>query len=655
MGGTRRAGQETMVRETCAAIASGEHLMVQAGTGTGKSMGYLVPALTAAALGDTRALVSTATLALQRQILVKDAPAVVEAVGRVCGRRPKVALFKGWSNYLCVHRLGGGYPDEDPAPGLFGAPSPAARAGRSPVRTGGARGGEGAAASHLAEEVLRLREWAATTATGDRDDLVPGTSERAWRQVSVQKRECLSKACPAFAECFPQAAREQVIAADLVVTNHSLLGIAATGQGDLFGEIDLVIVDEAHELASRVREQASVSVSAVSLSRASRTARRHGKVDTSTLDAASDALVLAVQALPAGLLEERPDPLDAAVRTLDAAVRDALGQVHSSEVDTASKALARSALDELAALGEAWNRDTEQSITWVEQPEADGVGTLELVVAPLDVAPAIGTQALGERPAVLTSATLALGESFDAIARECGLMVCAVPWRGIDVGTPFDPARQGILYVAEHLPPPGIQGPTPQSLDLLVELVRVSGGGALVLFSSWKGAEAGAEHLRAHTDLEILMQGEEGMAALVQQFRDRRDSVLVGTLGLWQGVDVPGPACRLVVIDRIPFPHPDSPVVRARTKDAEKRRMSGFWTVSLTHAALMLAQGAGRLIRSAADRGVVAILDKRLTTKSYGSFLRASLPPMWPTSRTEVVLEALRRLRKDLDGEGKMS
>ncbi|WP_051259419.1 ATP-dependent DNA helicase [Schaalia suimastitidis] len=628
MGGGHRAGQVTMVEEICRAITSNERLLVQAGTGTGKSIGYLVPTMTYCASAQARAVISTATLALQRQILVKDAPVVADTVATHTGVQPTVALLKGWNNYLCPYRLAGGYPDEGT---LFDVE-------HSPVfarATGGP-------SSQLAAEIMELRQWAKETDTGDRDDLVPGPSERAWRHVSVSKRECLGRACPMVEECFAQRARDRAAEADVIVTNHTLLGIHATGEADLFTDIDMVIVDEAHELAERVRAQASASFSAGQLARVARAARTHAAVDTQDFETAATALVDAINELPAGLLAERDQVLSDAVRGLDNAAREALTQVQASSSDAAAKALARAALDEVMGTCGAWNRVADESITWIQRPD-DG-GQAELVIAPLHVASAIGTAALGDAAAVLTSATLRLGGTFDAIAYDCGLNLAEQPWRAIDVGTPFDEAKQGIIYVAEHLPMPGQAGVSDEALAELVELVQASGGGALALFSSWKGAQAGAAALREKTDFTVYLQGEESASSLITQFRHDVDSCLVGTLGLWQGVDVPGASCRLVIIDRIPFPHPDDPVSKALTKDAQRRRLNGFWTVSLPKATLLMAQGAGRLLRTVNDRGVVAVLDCRLVTKGYGAVIRSSMPAMWPTTNGTLVRQALRRL-----------
>lgn len=624
IGGSAREGQQRMVAEIDETITNRTRLMVQAGTGTGKSIGYLVPLLVSCATTGRRALVSTATLALQRQILTKDAPIVQEAVGGITGVRPTVAVLKGWSNYLCPHRVNGGYPSEGTLFEGFGAD---ASSGPS---------------SDLGAQILRLREFASDTDTGDRDDLVPGVSDRAWRQVSVSKRECLGKNCPMIDECFAQRAREAANEADLVVTNHSLFGIHATGESDLFPEIDAIVIDEAHELSDRVRTQSTHSLSQSGIARVVRTLRTHAKVVADDLDTAGAELGAALEPQSVGLMMTRPQTVRDAMRLVDDAVRRAATGVQDCQADAAAKALARGALDELKDAMSAWSGGEAETITWVTRPDDSTAATLSM--CPLDVAPALGIKGFADHPVVLTSATLSLGGSFDAMARDCGFMMGQGPWRAIDVGSPFDPARQGIVYVAEHLEDPGLQWPNEGALDELVGLAKASDGGMLALFSSWRGAQVGAEALRERTDLEILVQGDETLSALVDRFRANRDACLVGTLSLWQGVDVAGSSCRLVVMDRIPFPHPSDPVAKARAIDAERRGMSGFQTVSLTHAALLMAQGAGRLLRSGEDRGVVAILDRRVVSKSYGSFIRSSMPAMWPTTDARVVRQALARL-----------
>lgn len=634
LGGGPRRGQREMTRRVARAIASGTHLLVQAGTGTGKSLAYLVPAMIHAVDDGERAVVSTATLALQRQILTRDAPLAADAVEALTGRRPVVALLKGWQNYLCRHRVAGGYPDDDDA--LFAASDAVPRTG----------------AAGLGEQVVRLREWAGRTATGDRDDLVPGVSDRAWAQASVSRAECLGPACPFHDDCFPAAAREAAARADVVVTNHAMLGVVVAGNPGVLPEHDLLVVDEAHALADRVRSQGAASLSASAVARVAATARKHASAVVSDLEAAGQGLQAALAALPDGRLSAGPPPvlaetlaaLDGAARGVLTGVRQAAG-AKGGGADAGGAALARTAVSDLVDVVERMTSDSvaqHRDVAWVERPRM-GTEPPRLTLAPIDVAGPVADALFDERVAVLTSATLALGGGFEPMARDLGLTLAEAPWEGVDVGTPFDYARQGILYTPVHLARPG-RGISEAALDEVLALTEASRGGMLGLFSSRRAAEEAAGVLRGATDLTVYAQGEDQLPALVEAFAADEDSCLVGTLSLWQGVDVPGRTCRLVIIDRIPFPRPDDPVAQARSEAVAAAGGNGFMSVAATHAALLLAQGAGRLIRRAEDRGVVAVLDPRLRTARYGAFLARSMPPLWPTRDRDVVLGALGRL-----------
>ena len=634
LGGGPRRGQREMTRRVARAIASGTHLLVQAGTGTGKSLAYLVPAMIHAVDDGERAVVSTATLALQRQILTRDAPLAADAVEALTGRRPVVALLKGWQNYLCRHRVAGGYPDDDDA--LFAASDAVPRTG----------------AAGLGEQVVRLREWAGRTATGDRDDLVPGVSDRAWAQASVSRAECLGPACPFHDDCFPAAAREAAARADVVVTNHAMLGVVVAGNPGVLPEHDLLVVDEAHALADRVRSQGAASLSASAVARVAATARKHASAVVSDLEAAGQGLQAALAALPDGRLSAGPPPaLAEALAALDGAARGVLTGVRQAAgakgggADAGGAALARTAVSDLVDVVERMTSDSvaqHRDVAWVERPRM-GTEPPRLTLAPIDVAGPVADALFDERVAVLTSATLALGGGFEPMARDLGLTLAEAPWEGVDVGTPFDYARQGILYTPVHLARPG-RGISEAALDEVLALTEASRGGMLGLFSSRRAAEEAAGVLRGATDLTVYAQGEDQLPALVEAFAADEDSCLVGTLSLWQGVDVPGRTCRLVIIDRIPFPRPDDPVAQARSEAVAAAGGNGFMSVAATHAALLLAQGAGRLIRRAEDRGVVAVLDPRLRTARYGAFLARSMPPLWPTRDRDVVLGALGRL-----------
>ncbi|MDP9219504.1 MAG: ATP-dependent DNA helicase, partial [Actinomycetota bacterium] len=599
IGGTTRPGQVQMAAAVEAAVASGEHLLVQAGTGTGKSLAYLVPALTHALATGRPVVVSTATLALQAQVIDRDLPRLAAAVTPLLGRRPTYALVKGRRNYLCKHKLVGGFPAEEDA--LFDVPGePAA-----------------AAPGRLGAEILRLRDWADETATGDRDELVPGVSERAWRQVSVSAHECLGTKCPMAQECFTENARAESRQADVVVTNHALLAIDAFGDPTLLPEHDAVIVDEGHELVDRVTSAITDELTVAMVERAARQSGRlvrgasaEGLVEPDqALAKSSEDLASALDGLVEGRLTALPAELTAAlahVRDTARALLSALKPPRGEEMDGARQ-VARAGVQEVYDVSARLLDGADQDVIWLADEQRRGK---VLHVAPITVAGLLREKLFGERTVILTSATLELGGTFDALARTLGLAGPDAPeWTGLDVGSPFDYPRQAMLYVAKHLPPPGRDGIGPAQLDELEALVRAAGGRTLGLFSSMRAARTAAEEMRERLDTPVLLQGEDQTPTLVRDFARDAETSLFGTLSLWQGVDVPGPACQLVVIDRLPFPRPDDPLSSARSQAVADTGGNGFMAVSATHAALRLAQGSGRLIRSAADRGVVAVLD----------------------------------------------
>jgi ATP-dependent DNA helicase DinG len=665
------------------AVAAREHLLVQAGTGTGKSLAYLAPALTV----DGPVVVSTATLALQSQLVDHDLPRLADAVEPLLGRRPTFAVLKGRHHYLCLARLDNSTEDE-PTDTLFDAVEPGSGGG------GGGRWlGE---AGRIGKQVQRLRDWSMETETGDRDELDPGVDDQAWRLVSMPARECVGASrCPFGAECFAEASRARAREADVVVTNHSLLAVDMIAGRHIVPPHKLLIVDEAHELADRVSSAAQAELVPELIDRSARRARPLLRPEIAErLTEAGDALAVGLGEVPAGRLTAGlPGPLREACTLLDSATRaalDAIGDVKSDDPDPVRKQQAKAVLDELSATAQRLLEEADHDVAWVEKP--DNGSRRALVVAPLSVAGTLATHLYDERTVVATSATLALGGRFDTVARALGLdapppappspaaaalaaatargdapagttPVAAAPgsrpttgtvpategpgWRSLDVGSPFDYARQGILYVAAHLPRPAASGLPEAAGEELLALVGALGGRTLGLFSSRRAAQQAAELLRAKTDLPVLLQGEESLPLLVRKFREERSSCLFGVMSLWQGVDVPGDSCQLVVIDRLPFPRPDEPLAAARAAAVDADGGSGFAAVSVPIAAVRLAQGVGRLIRANGDRGVVAVLDSRLeTARGYGPFLRRSLPPFWYTTRPEVARGALDRLGK---------
>ncbi|CAL9556117.1 MULTISPECIES: ATP-dependent DNA helicase [unclassified Streptomyces] len=628
VGGTERPGQVAMAEAVAQAIDDGTHLLVQAGTGTGKSLGYLVPAL---AHGD-RVVVATATLALQRQLVERDLPRTVDALHPLLRRRPEFAMLKGRSNYLCLHRLHEGVP-QDEEDGLFD-PFEAA-----------------APTSKLGQDLLRLRDWSDETETGDRDDLTPGVSDRAWGQVSVSSRECLGATkCAYGAECFAEAARERAKLAEVVVTNHALLAIDAIEGAPVLPQHEVLIVDEAHELVSRVTGVATGELTPGQVNRAVRRAAK--LVDEKAADqlqtAAEGFEKLMELALP-GRLQELPEDLAYALMALRDAARTvitALGNTRDRSVqdEDAVRKQALASVENVHAVAERIANGSEYDVVWYERHDRFGAS---LRVAPLSVSGLLREKLFADRSVTLTSATLKLGGDFNGVGASLGLAPEGVEgddlpvWKGIDVGSPFDYRKQGILYVARHLATPGREGSRTDMMDELAELIEAAGGRTLGLFSSMRGAQAAAEEMRGRLDVPVLLQGEDTLGELIKAFANDAETCLFGTLSLWQGVDVPGPNCQLVVMDRIPFPRPDDPLMSARQKAVEEAGGNGFMAVAATHAALLMAQGAGRLVRATGDRGVVAVLDPRLANARYGSFLRASMPDFWYTTDRNQVRRSL--------------
>ena len=649
VGGSEREGQTTMAHTVASALDAGSHLLVQAGTGTGKSLAYLVPALDHATRTGDRVVVSTATLALQAQIVDRDLPRLIRAVRDDLPRRPSAAVLKGRRNYVCRYKLDGGFPDDE-AGMLFDFGADRSASGQPAERSGGP--------SQLGEEITRIRSWVRTTETGDRDDLLPGVSDRAWSQVSVNAFDCLGSKCPAFEECFAEMAKIRAASADVVVTNHALLAIDAFGDHAVLPEHTAVIIDEAHELRDRVTNALTGSLTGAMIDHAASAVRRTGLVQDGViglLETAGAAFEKGLDAAEDGLLSAWPEALAAGVVQVRDAARQLVADLGtgSGESDPdAGRQLARARVLEVFDVATRIADRADNDVAWVTRSTFRERTTTSLVVAPLSVAGTMRSGIFEKSTVVATSATLALGGRFDAVAGALGLAGPDAPrYDAIDVGSPFDYSTQGILYVASHLPRPGRSGASEESLDELEALLRASGGGALCLFSSRAAAQAAAQEMRRRTHLPVLVQGEDGLSSLVKRFATDDEACLFGTLSLWQGVDVPGRTCRLVVIDRIPFPRPDDPLVKARTESAHRAGANGFMSVSATHAALLLAQGAGRLIRSMADRGVVAVLDERLRTARYGGFLAASLPPMWRTEDPALVRGALERLR-DAEAQG---
>jgi ATP-dependent DNA helicase DinG len=662
IGGTERPGQVEMADAIAECLDSDHHLLVQAGTGTGKSLGYLAPALLwLVRHPNKRIVVTTATLALQSQLANNDIPAAIDAVESVTGNRPRHAILKGRANYVCLLRLRDGAAEDQ------GALIPTGDLLES-IRSAPQSTPESA----LGAEVLTLRAWAEEQAVqgglADRDD-APSHTERAWAQVSIPVRECLgAQRCPYGDECFVESSRDAARAADLVVTNHALLAINAMHGGSAIPEHSAVIIDEAHELVARVTGAASAELSPQMVERVARRALSYleDEVGLELLES-STALRIALDGAALERVEDPDSPFVAACTSVRNAARAALSALTGEDNQAPDRRQTAAAVKEVFDIAERMAELNDHDVVWVVDRERFG---REARVSPLSVAGLMRAHVFGERTTVLTSATLKLGGDFTPIATNVGLKnnerldlahqaenpgqkraaadepdVGAVRWHGLDVGSPFEYRRQGILYIARSLPPPGRDGLSDALMAEIAELLEASDGRALGLFSSRRAAENAAVYARKRLpSLTILCQGDAQLPDLTRRFIQDEKASLFGTLSLWQGVDVPGATCQLVIIDRIPFPRPDEPLTVARQRAVTEAGGNGFMKVAASHAALLLAQGSGRLIRRLTDRGVVAVLDPRLVTARYGAFLKASMPDMWQTTDRQVAIQALRRL-----------
>ena len=645
IGGAPREGQIEMAEAVANALTDRHHLMVQAGTGTGKSLAYIIPPL----VHGRKVLVATATLALQRQLVERDLPAVVPALEKVLGREITYAIYKGVGNNICLQKMNSEEPDAD-----------------GEIMLG---------ISSLEKDAKRLHEWARKPGvSGDRDD-APEVDRRVWAANSVSGRECVGADKCAFGpQCFAANAKAKAQTADVVVTNHTLLAIEIVDSHPILPERDAVVLDEAHEFMDRATQAVTEELTSARVLRASAMARKFmpGKLADAFHKAANDfhesmvdyGETIRGDFAAQGRLEEIPQSLESPIRKVRESAQ-AITQFLSADdeiIDTdvlAERARVKGAVNEISTTAATLLKLGDGFVLWYEPTFS------ALHLAPLSVSDVLRENLLTQTPVIATSATLTVGNSFNALAKSIGFLVGddlnsdvkseevdPANVQMLDVGSPFDFANQGVLYMPKHLPEPGRDGPSIEVLTELGELIDAAGGRTLALFSSWRGVEAADAHLRkvlAELPIKIFTQKRgDSVGPLVEKFAKDETSILLGTMSLWQGVDVPGNSCILVAIDRIPFPRPDEPVMSARAAQADAAGGSGFMQVSLPRAALLLAQGTGRLIRSVDDRGVVAILDSRIVTKRYGSVLLNSMPPLWRTSDKDVVRESLKRLNEGL-------
>lgn len=582
-----RAGQAALAQEVADALERGEHLLAEAGTGIGKSLAYLIPALDSG----QRVIVATATKALQEQLLTKDVPAAAAALGR----EVDVAVLKGRQNYLCrksLHML---------ALPLF-------------------RTAEDAAGYE------RLQDWIATTATGDRAELAFEPRPTLWAEVAVGPDRCAGKRCPFLATCFSEQARARAQEAELVIANHALyfadLALhAKTGDGaGVLPEHDAVVFDEAHRLEESAAAWFGGRVSLGGLRQLLRDVERACREASRAVPArALDAIDRRGEELLAGLDpgrgRRRLTAADAeAAAGPAAALAAALVQLAEAlrgggeDLDL----LARRSLAVVDDLGACLDVDDEDVVSWAEQ----GV----LAWAPIDVSDTL-RGILWEREVVSVLVSATLEPRF--LRRRLGLDEA----REVSLPSPYDYREQALLYVPRAFPEPRSPGYDARLADEVLALCRLSEGRALVLTTSYRALDGLAERLEPRLPFPLLVQGEAPRERLLERFREDVDSVLLATQTFWQGVDVQGESLSLLVIDKLPFAAPNDPLVEARCERIAKDGGDWFAEYAVPSAVLQLRQGFGRLIRGHSDQGVVAILDPRLRTRGYGRRFLEALPP----------------------------
>ena len=605
-GGESRAGQRQMVEAIAVALSTREHAVIEAGTGVGKSLAYLVPA----ALTHQRVVIATATKNLQDQLATKDAPTVAKAASRT-----RVAVLKGKSTYLCRNRAE-----------AVGGDAQLSFDDGSDVPKG------------VADQMRRILVWSETTTTGDRDELPFEVDERAWRQLSVTPQECLHKAnCPQGQTCFHELAKDKAAESGLIIVNTHLYASHLASGGGLLPQHDYVIFDEAHEVLDIFASLLGTSLSAARLRAFAGVARPMlGTVfvDTCTeLVATADRLAVALE------MQHETQELTGISGDVERELITALA--HVTKLLEGLRALPSDDADDEAkrirTTGPGVHLQGDlQRLTSLQKGELLYLvrrdKEIELELSIVDIAPRLRNELWGEVTAVLTSATIP-----DNLPRALGLGEVPIQ----QFASPFDYATNALLYVPADMPSRNDEAAEAAIIDELVGLIEAAGGRTLALFTNRSVMQRVADAVAPRLDTPVLVQGTLSRHRIIQEFRDSAEASLFAVTSFWQGIDVPGHSLSLVTIDRLPFQPPNDPLAMAR----RERSNNPFMDVDLPRATMLLAQGVGRLIRSATDRGVVCVLDTRLATAQYKGVLFRKLPPMHRTRNRALVYDFLRDLR----------
>jgi len=612
-GAEHRAGQREMAELVATAIARRRHLVVQAGTGTGKTLAYVVPAV----MSGVTTVVATATKALQDQLATKDLPLVAATLDSIRPEPMRWAVLKGRSNYLCRQRL-----DEHTA-------------GDQATIHG---------VDTSADQIGRISAWADTTDSGDLADLDWNVDAAVRDAVTVGPDECPgAHRCPRGDDCFAERARDRAAGAEVIVVNTHLYGLDIAADGQILPDHELVVFDEAHVVEDIMSDTVGIQLAPgrfVAVAAAVRAVIADNALDRGLLSVVADLSAVLDSTPSERLSTPLPDHISEVLATARGTLTragEAIDQIRSDDVGVQQKRLrAQVMLLRSIDMIDIALTAGENRVAFI----AGAPGARRLEIAPLDVGPTLRTGVWERRTAVLTSATVPanLTTRIGLTATVLGDNDTSTRVDAADVGSPFDYGEQALLYCAMHLPPPNADNFRSASHNEMADLITAAGGRTLALFTSWAAMDAAADALRDRIEVPLLTQRDLPKAALLRRFADDEGTTLLATAGLFQGVDVPGRTLSLVIIDRIPFPRPDDPLLGARR---DLLGPSAFREIDLPRAATMLAQATGRLIRSADDRGVVAVLDRRLGAAKYRWDIISALPPMRRTRDPDEVLATL--------------
>lgn len=650
-GGEVRTQQAQAVEAIGAAIVGDENLLVEAPTGAGKTLSYMIPVL----FYQSKTVISTATKQLSEQIVNVDIPFLHNSLKQIApGKKFSSALLKGRDNYYCKAKAAEQAKLSEDANSLFGVMDVENSTGANSVTVKG---------KQMAEEMRSLEIWADKTKTGDRSE-APAVSDQVWRQYSSTTTECPGRqVCPFGEECFAEYAREKARKADVVVTNHAVVAHdLISEENSLLGERDVFVFDELHELDNYLSSAWGTKLSASMLRDAHKVFKTLPDLkdeDVAEIEKMGKKFNGVLKGTPEGLLESTPHLLGELLTRIYGASAKIATKAQKISKDNEERegtrkvaAVVTKRATELMESAQLLLDDGPSTVRWLTETEE----AKTLYGAPLRVGPQL-QQALQSRNAIMvgTSATIRVSGGFEIPVHNLDLDTSSVEYKTVALDSPFDYSKQAMMYIpdANSFPAP-IGADRKEHTEAVKkeagDLIEALDGRTLALYTTSFAARDNAEYLRKRfPKMNILLQGDAPASQLIEEFKRDEKSVLVATMGMWHGLDVVGPALSLVILDKIPFKPMNDPLSLARQRWAEETGRNGFMDVYVADANVMLSQGVGRLIRSKADKGVVAIFDTRLVSKPYGRSMLKSLPAIKIFQKKTIIIEALKRLRAGLE------